>query len=791
MPEKFIPTSADEANNKKIPQPDNAEKIEKETPEQTAADLAKKKWQEIFDRITENLVQEELDRVIQYCVNNGLLSPQDPNESFTQLLDRGDYLLNRFSSKKIKIADINSLNNLTRGLGAFIDLGLSVDKNSGDKEVKNLPSIFAEGTKYLKDMRKMITEKEKEIKDLGALTKMDDLSALQVLKEKFDDLVLKFGYLKITEGRDSLVEEKGQKRGSEEELGVILRKIKLTITEILSFFGHLNAVAPKYYPRITEADIASIIKDENAEELDLEINHDNNEVVAKLDLNSHRSGKSPQHVRRKKALRIIKDESINSSGDWQKLAPAEQLIKVQDAIEKMVIKPSVETIKDGVAAGHDHVAEPQISPPSIPSSSAENSNIIAGETAEPTPAITPSKKDNISPFDRMSDYDIRQWEEANRLTPLMVEISGLSFDALDPKNTKDSDKEFRKLTKEFMTAFAVRGEVRPGKEPGILELKTFPDLEGKVCLALFRLAGADIKNIKYTEPGEVVENMLNIGVGKKSGLTIDAKRSGENGILEKLTAIFGSSTGRFRDSESTVETVYRYLVSLGFLRPNRDMDRLVDFITLESYDFYAIERPRTFHDSYKNLIGLARFIQPYGMPYLFELFKNGLKPTDNLSKEQMEKLGIIHKDKKTGKVTDYSARVKEGVDKAESEINEMLENGMGIKSKRFGNILVDIRDGSCPNLSSEFFGARAGHADTYVKWAPDYQAFVIKTNRKFGKKEEERFPGTEVWHGGTLIRPLRSGKNEPLSFSLRDVLNYLTDGKLNTDKKLKEYLNTN
>ncbi len=109
----------------------------------------------------------------------------------------------------------------------------------------------------------------------------------------------------------------------------------------------------------------------------------------------------------------------------------------------------------------------------------------------------------------------------------------------------------------------------------------------------------------------------------------------------------------------------------------------------------------------------------------------------------------------------------------------METQGLVIDSKDYGRVVVDI--GGTVKTAGD--AAKAHGAGMFIKWMPETKSFFLSSyNRPLNHKFKQGVKVREtMW-----IKPRTD--EAPLSIKLEDVLNEVTDGKLNATGKLKEYI---
>jgi hypothetical protein len=284
-----------------------------------------------------------------------------------------------------------------------------------------------------------------------------------------------------------------------------------------------------------------------------------------------------------------------------------------------------------------------------------------------------------------------------------------------------------------------------------------PDLDAKSGIGIFKLAGVSAKNIQFVEKGEFAEGKINIDTGSEDGFVI---KYGEKTIFIDHHAIHSGS------DNSATKITYEVLTSLGLLKKEEYLDRLVEFVTQADNKTFP-DQGKYFKSSMLTILGLERFIK---FENLLQFFKEGRSVTELLSGEDIKKYGLIHGASKQNEI----------VDKSLAALEEMDKTGLIINSERYGKIAVDIGK----KVPGGFDAANYHGCGAYIIWNPDSNGFFVTAiNRPLqddfsqGKKIRDT-----MWIKNPKIDP------SPLTLTLSEILNKMTDNKLEPTGVLAEYL---
>ncbi len=333
-----------------------------------------------------------------------------------------------------------------------------------------------------------------------------------------------------------------------------------------------------------------------------------------------------------------------------------------------------------------------------------------------------------------------------------------NYDELRAETEQEGDEKFKEKTRELWKEFAVHNVVGKNNE-GKPVMLNFTDLDGKCSLGLLKLAGIKTGEVKYIPAGEHVEGRINLDTGYRHGVVFEDKTG---------TVFIDHHADDSGNNSSATKFTYELLVSLGLLKKEEYLDKLIDFVTqLDNKTFPNEEK--YFKDSWRTILGLDQFLQ---FENLANYLKEGRKPTDILSEDDIKKIGGKH-------LFEKSREQKKKVESSLAELERMEKNGLIVPSRQYGKIAVDIEK----KVSAGFDAAKAVGCGVYLIWSPQENSFFIssaaplKETFKQGKKVRDN-----MW-----IKP--RGDGIILSMLLeKDVLSPMTDGRLEPTGELAEFL---
>jgi hypothetical protein len=363
----------------------------------------------------------------------------------------------------------------------------------------------------------------------------------------------------------------------------------------------------------------------------------------------------------------------------------------------------------------------------------------------------------------------------------LLHLASKVDDAIKELKAAKGDKEiFKKVAREVITEVAVHGTMGKDWKSNEFKLKNYTDLDGESCLGLLREANVNLAKVHYVKKGDYVPNIINVDTGNKTGIYLE-KQTDDGG--KEMVNIFFDHHGQDASNDlSATKITYEALVSLGLLERKPEYDKLVEFVTQTDNKTFPEEK-FNFSISHRTMIGLYRFAK---FDKLLQFFKDGKKPDDYLTNNELEKYGFIVKDEKTGKVINNSDQQKKIIDNSNDLLHRLEDAGFIVHSERFGDIVIDINK----KLQGSFDAVRAykcrgskTNCETYIIWDEGKNSFFICT--KSGRKLPEFRQGIRV-RNSMHIKPI--GDGIPLEMSLQEILEILTDNKLQPERKLARYL---
>ncbi len=349
-----------------------------------------------------------------------------------------------------------------------------------------------------------------------------------------------------------------------------------------------------------------------------------------------------------------------------------------------------------------------------------------------------------------------------------------NYEELNAETEQKGDERFLQRTRELWKEFAVHGTLQKNEKTREIFLTNYTDLDGKCALGLLELAGINIKDIKYVNPGDYEEGRINLDTGNKEGIIVEGK------------TVFIDHNGEFSESNtSTAEKTYQLLVALGLLEKSKYLNNLVKFVNqIDNGNYPGADK--YFKNSWKTVSGLNRFLDFKRLKRFFEQDKNP-DPARELSEAELRKYGFIYEKKKRdvsgeSKSINYSERQKDIAEKSHKALQDMEKGGLVINSDKYGKIAVEINDGAQRSNPGGYIAAKAYGCNTYVIWNASSKSFFVCADRKL---QEEFSQGKKI-RDRMWIKPMHD-KSE-LTITLEEILSKMTDGKFAMTEEFEKHL---
>jgi hypothetical protein len=316
------------------------------------------------------------------------------------------------------------------------------------------------------------------------------------------------------------------------------------------------------------------------------------------------------------------------------------------------------------------------------------------------------------------------------------------------------DELFLEQTRELWKDLAVSGIASLDRNHKVV-VQNATDLDGRASIGLMHEAGVDTTHVKYVASGDYEKGAINMDTGNQEGLVVE-----DSGA----TAFMDHHAKDSKNDTSSAAIVYETLASIGLLHRTEAMDALVEFVTHVDNRTYPGEENQ-FLESWHTVLGLSRYIT---FPKLLEYFKAGHNPTEKLSTEDLESLGLAAASKKQ----------KEIISQSGNRIKEMSKEGLVVPTLKHGLAVVDIGK----TIKGGFEAIKAFRCGCYIIWSPESQSFFISTTTPL----QEEFPQGRKVRESMWIKARHD--KEPLRVKLEEVLKILGVKEAAMAGKLKDFL---
>ncbi len=386
-------------------------------------------------------------------------------------------------------------------------------------------------------------------------------------------------------------------------------------------------------------------------------------------------------------------------------------------------------------------------------------------------------EDKIKKINRQKQIkDVEKIRMSADITFAQMNKYDIPYDKLNGNTVDEGDNNFGDISREAWKEFAVRGFLERSRETGKVEVRGMTNTDGRVAMMLFKNAGMDISDLIYVAPGDYIKNKINIDTGNRDGLV----------ILSDGTVIIDHHGQDSSLDTSAAQEVYKVLTDLRLLEKTQELDKLISFVNdVDNFDYPDADEffKNYFKNAGKTMLSVYKMLPPHKLLAFFQ-YKNqktggGLSPAQPLSLGLLRKFGIENNegDKKKSRGQKARERAKE-----EYKILQDLEReGLILQSKRYGKICISV-NGNVSNESVRAFGC-----DTVILWNKSGNGFFISS--LVGKPIKDKFGQGKNIRKTMWIKP--NSQDDKLTIQLKDVLEKMTDGKLETSDKLAYILNNN
>ncbi len=338
----------------------------------------------------------------------------------------------------------------------------------------------------------------------------------------------------------------------------------------------------------------------------------------------------------------------------------------------------------------------------------------------------------------MNEKNFENSRNAAEITLNKVE----SYEELNALTEKKGNEKFNDKTRELWKEFAVSGVMGFDKETKQRKLQPYTDLDGRTTIELLKMAGINVADLKYIEPGKIEAGKINLDTGDKLGVEYDKTSD---------TAIFDHHVSDSKTVTSTAEVMYNVLSDLKLIKKNEALDRVVNFVTRMDNKKIPAEE---FLKSGKTIIGIQRHLD---FEKLLNFFKDHESPFDELTPEEFEKYGLREPAEKQQKIVDFSMQ----------KLEEM-ENAGKVVNTKYGSVVINVNNELPVGSSAAYI-----RHDGIINFTPGKSfAVTMKENDLNGAELQERL-GDKFQ--GKIIRGKMwiYNEQEPLKISIDELIDCL------------------
>jgi hypothetical protein len=239
--------------------------------------------------------------------------------------------------------------------------------------------------------------------------------------------------------------------------------------------------------------------------------------------------------------------------------------------------------------------------------------------------------------------------------------------------------------------------------------------------------------------------------------------------------------------------MYELLVSMGLLKKEAHLDKIVDFVTTEdNKEYFPTDLEKNFRNSHRTLLGLEKYID---IRTIFSLLKSKYEKNKNYNPalqnlpESFLKSYQSGYGKKKVPLMEISKKRKGAIESSIAALRQMEKDGLVVDTKneetgevRYGKIAVDIFEGGKRKVELGYDAAIGCGLQGYLIWSPESNSFFLSTLRPI---KEDFSQGTKV-RGRMYIKP--RSKDDVLTVKLPEMLGALSGGKFEATGELKKYL---
>ncbi|HMP67702.1 MAG TPA: hypothetical protein PKA60_03060 [Candidatus Paceibacterota bacterium] len=344
-------------------------------------------------------------------------------------------------------------------------------------------------------------------------------------------------------------------------------------------------------------------------------------------------------------------------------------------------------------------------------------------------------------------------------------------------NKAETSRRIGKMLQDGVNEIVIHGENKKDSEgKDILSLR--PDLDSRAAIYLMELAKIDYNHLTFVPKGDWVEGSLNIDTGEEDGPLIT-----DNGTV--FLDHHGPHRAEKGRATSATEIVYDILLREKFLKEEKYLNNLVDFVTDIDNADYPLDREYFMKDWWRSLYGLQKAIS---FESLVNIIKSGKNPREPFSTEEAKSATVEMANKKRAnlsEVCDNQRRMVDNSIKGVLDARKEMESS-GIKNyepKLFGSVLFNLVKAPEDNAKKPknkillgFTAARGLGFDSYFLWDEKTGGFFITSKFHLQRVFDivSKFcPNAKIIRGTMIVNQVDGLKSDSNRISADELLTEL------------------
>jgi hypothetical protein len=364
-------------------------------------------------------------------------------------------------------------------------------------------------------------------------------------------------------------------------------------------------------------------------------------------------------------------------------------------------------------------------------------------TPAPTQPEAETQKPEIELNPKESGTDTSNQDELSRAVAQAIIFHRIKdVRELNADNLAEGQQKFIEKTQEVWNDLVIHSLVfwKENQEGQMqLYIRAESDLDGIVCLNLFKQAGLDTSAVRFVKPGDLIPGATHADTGNVNGFGLDPK----NG-----TWVMDHHTANADNEHSASHYVHQTLLSLNspenpkaiLLENSEELKQVIAFVnqadnlnySVGDQNYYVNELPQTLFGLYRFITAGIRDFRKRGyepsvklgnptFEQLLQFFKDGHKPDMVYPQEVWEQYGFIRKNEQ-GKKIDLIKIQKRNNREAIRILEEINQAGFIVDSPH-GRIVIDLNG----RVSGRMDAAKAYGCSVYIGWQPKTNSFFISS----------------------------------------------------------------